>query len=254
MSIFETELGGALAGCSQKNVKVLEQFSKVYLWKRTNPVCSAARFLAPAEHTGDQQFQLRMSNISESTLSEDDPVRALERLVKNICNIVPSIEPLPGDSIFQQLRFLADKEEKYMESNNLMQYEDIQDQLQLLRTAIDDMESFVALLRGVSSHTIPTGGFMPDINMQYLNTTIERFRNAINSPDASQDTSLRSKFLELFNQIRFGNVMLSRRQYEELQNLLTDGQKLYGYASYNRKVLVEHLSEETREDNNCKEE
>lgn len=115
MSIFETELGGALADCSQKNVKVLEQFSKVYLWKRTNPVCSAARFLAPAEHTGDQQFQLRMSNISESTLSEDDPVRALERLVKNICNIVPSIEPLPGDSIFQQLRFLADKEEKYMD-------------------------------------------------------------------------------------------------------------------------------------------
>lgn len=95
---------------------------------------------------------------------------------------------------------------------------------------------------------------MPDINMQDLNTTIERFRNAINSPDASRDTSLRSNFLELFNQIRFGNVMLSRRQYEELQNLLTDGQKLYGYAPYNRKVLVERLSEEAREDNNCKEE
>ena len=67
-----------------------------------------------------------------------------------------------------------------------------------MRTAIDDMESFVALLRGVSSHTIPTGGFMPDINMQDLNTTIERFRNAINSPDANRDTSLRSNFLELF--------------------------------------------------------
>ena len=60
--------------------------------------------------------KLLLNDVSrESTLSEDDPVRALERLVKNICNIVPSIEPLPGDSIFQQLRFLADKEEKYMD-------------------------------------------------------------------------------------------------------------------------------------------
>lgn len=41
MSIFETELGGALAGCSQKNVKVLEQFSKVYFEEQNIHTMSA---------------------------------------------------------------------------------------------------------------------------------------------------------------------------------------------------------------------
>jgi len=252
MSIFEKKLGDVLTGCSQKNVKLLEQFSGLYLWKRTSPVCSAALFLAPEEYTGNQQFHLRMSNISESTLSEEDPVCALKTLLKNICNIVPTINIPPSDNIFQQLRFLADEEKKYMVSNNIFQYDDIRDRLQLLQIAIEDMESFTVLLHKVRDYAIPTGTFIADINLQDMDTTIKRFRDAINSPGASQDISLRSNLQELFNQIRFGDIMLSKSQYEELQNLITDSQKLYGYAPYNRKVLVEHLSKEERENNSYK--
>ncbi len=241
MKIFQKELGDALHGCSQKNVELLEQFSRGYLWKRTDSVSGAAFFIAPAEYTGNQQFQLRMHTINESVLSGVEPTCALKKLMKELCDMVPSIELPPSDNIFQQLRSLADMEEKYMVSNDLIQYDDIKDRLHLLRTAIDDMESLTLLMQEVKDHAIPTGTFTPNIDMQDIDTTIQRFRDAINSPDASRDTSLKANLQELFNQIRYGKVTLNKRQHDELQSLITESQDLYGYASYNRKILAEHL-------------
>ena len=240
IKLFNEELGDALTGCSQKNIDLLEQFSGQYFLHRTSPVCSAANYIAPAECGRTEDFRRKICDANDYMLYADNPTDSLNKFLDRICTELPSLSLPQNDDVFQRLRSLANEEEKYLIEKGLIQYEDMKDCLHLLRTAIEDMEHFVSLLQTVKKVMIPTGAFSTTINLSDMDKTIQQFKDALKAPNASCDTSLRLNLQTLFNNIRSSDIELSDQQYQELQNIITNSEELFGSAPYNRKILADH--------------
>lgn len=240
MELFWKNFKNSLEKCSQKNVMILEQFSSVYFWKRTQPICSAAMYLAPAECGKDRDFQTKISDANDLTLYDRNPTEKLKRLLNKICEIVPSISLPADDDVFQQLLALGKEEKNYLEENEMLQYDDIKYKIQLFEVAIKDMECFALLLEEVKENTVPTGTHIPIEDLSKLDTIIQQFKNVLNTPNSNKDVALLHRFRSLFDNIRFSNIKINDRHYEELQNLITEYGKIFGTFTYSRKILLDH--------------
>jgi len=240
MKLFDEKLGSSLEKCSQKNVKLLEQFSTSYFWQRTSPICSAANFMVPAEYGKNEDFQRKMSDANDIMLSSNDLVISLNNLLDKICKDAPSIDIPQNNNVFCRLRSFSDAEEKYMTETGLIQYDDIKDRLHLLKTAIEDMEHFVLLQKKIKAKMVPTGDTISTMDLSNMDKTIQQFKDALNVPNAAKDSSLRLNLQTLFSRIRFGDIKLSEQHYKELQDIVTISEKIFGFMPYNRKILLDH--------------
>lgn len=259
MKIFEEILGEKLTECSQENIKLLEQFSNVYFWNRSTPICNAAYFMAPAEASKDDALRQKMSNANEIMLYDYEPTDNLNKLLEKLCDEIPSINIPPDDDVFRRLRSFTAEEEKYLTEKGLIQYDDIINHVHLLKTAVEDMEHFVLLLRKVKKNMISTGDSITSLEISDMDKSIQRFKAALATCGGSVNTSLQFNLQTMFNELRSGDVKLSDRHYEELQSIITESEKLYGPAPYFRKILVDHqertkMTDKTTEDtdNNLK--
>lgn len=106
---------------------------------------------------------------------------------------------------------------------------------------------------------ISTGDSITSLDISDMDKSIQQFKAALAACGGSVNTSLQFNLQTMFNELRSGDVKLSDRHYEELQNIITESEKLYGPAPYFRKILVDHqertkMTDKTTEDtdNNLK--
>lgn len=240
IKLFFQKFKDDLVSCSPKCLEVLNEFSVGYFWKRTSPICSAALYMAPPKYSKDREFQNRISDVNETMLSSENPVENLNKLLNRISEEVPSIVIPPDGNVFHRLSILADEEERSLERQNLLRFKGIKERVQLLRTAVEDMECFVLLIQAVKEHTISAGITVTPDSLLDLDKTIYQLKAALSTPSANKSPSLHMDIQEFIELIRYSDVILSEWHYEELQDIVTESEELYGTANYFRKILADH--------------
>lgn len=243
MKHLAQKLGDRLMGCSPECVKLLEVFSSEYVYHRSAPIYRSALFMAPPDASRDEQLQKKIGHFYEAMLSSRNPEETLNTLLAKIRSEVPSIGLPPGASIFSRLRFLAMAEEKYLKEKGLLQYDDFRDHHHLLTTAIEDLEYFIDLLRRVRESSHPDGGLDTPPGPSDIDGSIRWFQAALERTRSRKDTNLQLRLQAFFTELRSMDA-LNDRQYDALQEIITESEPLYGNVPYYRKLLLD-LKEHT---------
>ena len=232
---------------SQKLIKWVNEFSSYYLYYRLFPVHRLLYYwLSSSPEMASSEKEI-LNTALELFLSSNKPAAQQLTQYADYLSKLPGMAkpPLPSSSGIEQLELLSSQMKTYLEQTNLAALPDVNESINLMEQAVDDIGHFLKLqciLEGCDPQKEKFDIW--HLDMTDVEPAIAYFTNALkrNQLSARNDSEIARSFLDLFRRIQEDpSTKLSADQICALHRLASEITQMYGgNPAIFHKVLLDY--------------